>query len=109
MKEALNAHQEAEERAAWEVAKAWKTRLAFARRLEGCFVAGSATCPAGAPDGMFKSERYTTSGEQTWTFQATANVSGWTSRRCRNPGRLSCAVTGAADIAAALSKKTPEG
>jgi amidase len=35
-----------------EVAHAWKTRLAFARRLEGCFEAGGDTCPAAAPGGL---------------------------------------------------------
>ena len=35
-----------------DVAQAWKTRLAFSRRLEGCFVGDSATCPAGAPEGL---------------------------------------------------------
>ena len=35
-----------------DVAHAWKARLAFARRLEGCFEAGAATCPAAAPDGL---------------------------------------------------------
>jgi amidase len=31
-----------------DVARAWKTRIAFTRRLEGCFEAGGATAPAGA-------------------------------------------------------------
>jgi amidase len=35
-----------------EVARAWKTRLAFSRRLEGCFEGGSETCPADAPEGL---------------------------------------------------------
>jgi len=35
-----------------EVAHAWKTRLAFTRRLEGCFEAGGETCPAAAPEGL---------------------------------------------------------
>ncbi len=35
-----------------EVAHAWKTRLAFTRRLEGCFEAGGETCPVTAPEGL---------------------------------------------------------
>ena len=35
-----------------EVAHAWKTRIGFTRRLEGCFFAGGATCPADAPAGL---------------------------------------------------------
>lgn len=35
-----------------EVASAWRDRIAFARRLAGCFVAGAATCPAEAPEGL---------------------------------------------------------
>jgi amidase len=35
-----------------EVAHAWKTRIAFNRRLAGCFAAGGATSPASAPDGL---------------------------------------------------------
>jgi amidase len=35
-----------------EVAHAWKERIAFARRLEGCFAAGGQTCPPAAPNGL---------------------------------------------------------
>ena len=35
-----------------EVAHAWKQRIAFARRLEGCFAAGGQTCPPAAPEGL---------------------------------------------------------
>ncbi|MCP4905211.1 MAG: amidase [bacterium] len=35
-----------------DVAHAWKTRIAFTRRLEGCFEAGGETCPASAPEGL---------------------------------------------------------
>lgn len=35
-----------------DVARAWKMRLAFSRRLEGCFEAGGATAPAAAPEGL---------------------------------------------------------
>lgn len=37
---------------ALDVAKAWRERIAWTRRLEGCFEAGSATCPADAPGGL---------------------------------------------------------
>ncbi|MBB83376.1 MAG: Asp-tRNA(Asn)/Glu-tRNA(Gln) amidotransferase GatCAB subunit A [Deltaproteobacteria bacterium] len=37
---------------ALDAAKAWRTRTAWTRRLEGCFEAGSATCPDGAPEGL---------------------------------------------------------
>lgn len=35
-----------------DVSTAWRARIAFARRLEGCFVAGAATCPPSAPAGL---------------------------------------------------------
>ena len=35
-----------------DVAHAWKMRVAFSRRLEGCFEAGGDTCPAAAPKGL---------------------------------------------------------
>ena len=35
-----------------DVAQAWRARTAFTRRLAGCFVAGAATCPVDAPDGL---------------------------------------------------------
>lgn len=37
---------------ALDVTNAWRERIAWTRRLEGCFEAGSATCPAGAPEGL---------------------------------------------------------
>ena len=38
--------------AALDVARAWRERIAWTRRLEGVFEAGAATCPAGAPGGL---------------------------------------------------------
>ncbi len=35
-----------------DVAHAWKTRIAFERRLAGCFERGAATCPTDAPAGL---------------------------------------------------------
>lgn len=35
-----------------DVAAAWRERIAWTRKLEGCFEGGSATCPAEAPQGL---------------------------------------------------------